>query len=98
MRPRRPPRRSWLMGRTKPGAAEALREHRAAADPLVAEHGGRIVTEHHRASFARNRACAARNSITLRRASAAAVASYPSLMPRIVRSGSRMSKVCGAPG
>src|SRR5882762_8573126 len=34
---------SRLMGEDEAGTARALREHRAAADPLVAEHGGRIV-------------------------------------------------------
>ena len=34
---------SRLMGRDEAGTARALREHRIAADPLVAEHGGRIV-------------------------------------------------------
>jgi TolB-like protein len=34
---------SRLMGLDEAGTARALREHRAAADPLVAEHGGRIV-------------------------------------------------------
>jgi TolB-like protein/class 3 adenylate cyclase len=34
---------SRLMGADEAGTAQALREHRAAADPLVAEHGGRIV-------------------------------------------------------
>src|SRR5438034_8500069 len=34
---------SRLMGADEAGTARALREHRAAADPLVAEHGGRIV-------------------------------------------------------
>jgi adenylate cyclase len=34
---------SRLMGRDEAGTAQALREHRAAADPLIAEHGGRIV-------------------------------------------------------
>jgi class 3 adenylate cyclase len=34
---------SRLMGVDEAGTAQALREHRAAADPLVAEHGGRIV-------------------------------------------------------
>jgi class 3 adenylate cyclase len=31
------------MGQDEAGTARALREHRVAADPLVAEHGGRIV-------------------------------------------------------
>jgi len=34
---------SRLMEEDEAGTAQALREHRAAADPLVAEHGGRIV-------------------------------------------------------
>ena len=34
---------SRLMGADEAGTVQALREHRAAADPLVAEHGGRIV-------------------------------------------------------
>jgi TolB-like protein/class 3 adenylate cyclase len=34
---------SRLMGLDEAGTAQALREHRAAADPLVAGHGGRIV-------------------------------------------------------
>src|SRR5215469_16814465 len=34
---------SRLMGLDEAGTARALREHRSAADPLVAEHGGRIV-------------------------------------------------------
>ena len=34
---------SRLMGEDEVGTAQALREHRAAADPLVAQHGGRIV-------------------------------------------------------
>jgi adenylate cyclase len=34
---------SRLMGADEAGTARALREHRAAADPLVAAHGGRIV-------------------------------------------------------
>src|SRR5215510_8119737 len=34
---------SRLMGQDEAGTARALREHRIAADPLVAEHGGRIV-------------------------------------------------------
>src|SRR5215831_4316212 len=34
---------SRLMGQDETGTARALREHRVAADPLVAEHGGRIV-------------------------------------------------------
>ena len=34
---------SRLMGEDEAGTAQALREHRAAADPLVAQHSGRIV-------------------------------------------------------
>jgi adenylate cyclase len=34
---------SRLMGADEVGTLEALREHRSAADPLVTEHGGRIV-------------------------------------------------------
>jgi TolB-like protein len=34
---------SRLMGLDEVGTVEALRDHRAAADPLIAEHGGRIV-------------------------------------------------------
>src|ERR1700745_3217942 len=34
---------SRLMGLGEAGTAQALREHRAAADPLIAEHAGRIV-------------------------------------------------------
>src|SRR5262245_8257953 len=34
---------SRLMGQDEAGTARALREHRIAADPLVAKHGGRIV-------------------------------------------------------
>ena len=34
---------SRLMGLDETGTAQTLREHRAAGDPLVAEHGGRIV-------------------------------------------------------
>jgi adenylate cyclase len=34
---------SRLMGEDEAGTAQALREHRAAADPLIAERGGRIV-------------------------------------------------------
>jgi class 3 adenylate cyclase len=34
---------SRLMGQDEAGTARELREHRSAADPLVAEHGGRIV-------------------------------------------------------
>ena len=34
---------SRLMGLDEAGTARALREHRSAADPLVAQHGGRVV-------------------------------------------------------
>jgi adenylate cyclase len=34
---------SRLMGADEVGTVQALREHRSAADPLIAEHGGRIV-------------------------------------------------------
>jgi class 3 adenylate cyclase len=34
---------SRLMGEDEAGTAQALREHRTAADPLIAEQGGRIV-------------------------------------------------------
>jgi adenylate cyclase len=34
---------SRLMGADEAGTAQTLREHRAAADPIVAQHGGRIV-------------------------------------------------------
>ena len=34
---------SRLMGLDEAGTVAALREHRAAADPIIAEHGGRIV-------------------------------------------------------
>src|SRR5713226_9071168 len=34
---------SRMMGADEAGTARALREHRTAADPLVAKHGGRIV-------------------------------------------------------
>jgi class 3 adenylate cyclase len=34
---------SRLMGEDEAGPAQALREHHAAADPLIAEHGGRVV-------------------------------------------------------
>jgi class 3 adenylate cyclase len=34
---------SRLMGADEVGTVQALREHHAAADPLVAEHGGRVV-------------------------------------------------------
>jgi adenylate cyclase len=34
---------SRLMGLDEAGTARALREHRSAADPLIAEHGGRVV-------------------------------------------------------
>ncbi|MBV8400017.1 MAG: adenylate/guanylate cyclase domain-containing protein, partial [Acetobacteraceae bacterium] len=33
---------SRLMGADEAGTVQALREHRVAADPLIAEHGGRI--------------------------------------------------------
>src|SRR6516225_615119 len=33
---------SRLMGLDEAGTAQALREHRAASDPIIAEHGGRI--------------------------------------------------------
>jgi adenylate cyclase len=33
---------SRLMGLDEAGTAQVLREHRAAADPLIAEHGGRV--------------------------------------------------------
>jgi class 3 adenylate cyclase len=33
---------SRLMGEDEAGTARALREHRAVADPLIAEQGGRI--------------------------------------------------------
>jgi class 3 adenylate cyclase len=33
---------SRLMGLDEAGTAQALREHRAAADPLIAQHGGRV--------------------------------------------------------
>ena len=32
---------SWLMGLDEAGTAQALRKHRAAADPLITQHGGR---------------------------------------------------------
>ena len=35
---------SRLMGLDEAGTATALREHRAAAGPLIAQQGGRIVT------------------------------------------------------
>ena len=35
---------SRLMGLDEAGTAQALREHRAAADPLIAQHGGPIVS------------------------------------------------------
>jgi hypothetical protein len=35
---------SRLMGLDEAGTAQALREHRAAADPLIAQHAGRIVS------------------------------------------------------
>jgi adenylate cyclase len=34
---------SRLMGEDEAGTAQALRQHRSAADPLIAQHGGRIV-------------------------------------------------------
>jgi class 3 adenylate cyclase len=34
---------SRLMGTDEVGTVEALREHRVTADPLIAQHGGRIV-------------------------------------------------------
>ena len=34
---------SRLVGADEVGTVEALREHRSAADPLIAQHGGRIV-------------------------------------------------------
>ena len=34
---------SRLMGADEVGTVKALREHRGAADPLIAQHGGRIV-------------------------------------------------------
>src|SRR5271169_4138407 len=34
---------SRLMGEDETGTAQALREHRSVADPLVGKHGGRIV-------------------------------------------------------
>src|SRR6516225_5002463 len=34
---------SRLMGADEVGTVQALREHRAAAEPLIAEHGGRVV-------------------------------------------------------
>ena len=34
---------SRLMGLDEVGTVQALREHRSAADPLIAEHGGRVV-------------------------------------------------------
>src|SRR6516162_7365097 len=34
---------SRLMGLDETGTVAALREHRAAADPIIAEHGGRVV-------------------------------------------------------
>ena len=34
---------SRLMGVDEVGTVRALREHRSAADPLIAQHGGRIV-------------------------------------------------------
>jgi class 3 adenylate cyclase len=34
---------SRLMGLDESGTAQAVREHRVAADPLITEHGGRVV-------------------------------------------------------
>ena len=34
---------SRLMGADEVGTVQTLREHRSAADPLIAQHGGRIV-------------------------------------------------------
>src|SRR6516164_7265148 len=34
---------SRLMGLDEAGTVQAMREHRAVADPLIAEHGGRVV-------------------------------------------------------
>jgi adenylate cyclase len=34
---------SRLMGADEEGTVEALREHRSAADPMIAQHGGRVV-------------------------------------------------------
>ena len=34
---------SRLMGADEVGTVQALREHRSAADPLIAQHGGRVV-------------------------------------------------------
>jgi len=34
---------SRLMGLDEAGTAQALREHRTAADPIIAVHGGRVV-------------------------------------------------------
>jgi class 3 adenylate cyclase len=34
---------SRLMGADEVGTVQALREHRSAADPLIKQHGGRIV-------------------------------------------------------
>ena len=34
---------SRLMGADEVGTAQALREHRSAADPLIAQYGGRVV-------------------------------------------------------
>ena len=34
---------SRLMGADEFGTVQALREHRSAADPLIAQHGGRVV-------------------------------------------------------
>jgi class 3 adenylate cyclase len=36
-------RYSRLMGLDEAGAVQALSEHRAAADPLIADYGGRVV-------------------------------------------------------
>ena len=33
---------SRLMGLDEAGTVQAMREHRAAADPIIAEHGGRV--------------------------------------------------------
>src|SRR5215472_16179704 len=34
---------SRLMGADEVGTVQALREHRSAADPVIAQHGGRVV-------------------------------------------------------
>ena len=34
---------SRLMGLDEAGTAQSLRDHRAATDPLITDHGGRIV-------------------------------------------------------